>query len=144
MKYRVQPWTGNLCAKPGNKKTVTKTSVFPATAPLKTIAIDILNTLLTTRSGNQWIVVMTNRFSKLAREITTTKTTATTVATIFLEHWVSNFGLPVKNPTGNGPHYTCNCFENYMQTTWRKSKKDGWLLALSKWAGRAFWRINRL
>lgn len=67
------------------RKQQRKVQLFPATEAADFITINILGTLLKTKSGNQYIVVLEVRFSKLTKEIQKTKTTATAVSTIFLE-----------------------------------------------------------
>lgn len=70
--------------------------LFPPTAPLEVVAIDILGPLLKIKTEYQFIVVMTDRFSKLAKATPTAKTTAKTLAQIFLNDWMANFGIPAK------------------------------------------------
>lgn len=53
---------------------------------------------------------MTDSFSKLTKAIPTTKTTATAVATIFLERLGINFDVPIKVLTDNGPQFTSKVF----------------------------------
>lgn len=85
--------------------------LFRPTEPLEFVAIDILELLPRTKIGNQFVVVMTNRFSKLTEAIWTTKTTATTVATIFINDWVANYGIPSKIMTDNSPQLTSKFFQ---------------------------------
>lgn len=75
---------------------------FPA-GSLEFLAIDILGPLQQTMTDNRYIEVMTNRFPKLTKAITTSKITTIVLATIFIEHWVMNFGIPSTVFTGNGP-----------------------------------------
>lgn len=77
--------------------------MFPATDPLELISIEILVLLPKTKSGTQYIFLVTDRFSKLAKQIPTTKTTGTAVASIVLENSVSNLCITTKLLTGNGP-----------------------------------------
>lgn len=69
-----------------NKKTTTKTWLLPATEPLGITSSDIVGSLPKKKSGSQYIVVMKDRFLKFTQEILTIKTTAKTVAKMFLEH----------------------------------------------------------
>lgn len=58
----------------------------------------ILERLSKTKQANLFAFVMTDRFSKLTKAIPSTKNIATTVAHIFAEHWVANYGIPSKFP----------------------------------------------
>lgn len=80
------------------------------TEPLEFITTDILGLLPKMNSGMQYIVVMTEWFSELAKAIPTTKTTKTEVVKIVLEHWVNNFGTPTELLTDNGPQIISNVF----------------------------------
>lgn len=53
---------------------------------------------------------MADRFSKLSKAISTTKTTSTSVGTIIFEHGVSNVDIPTKLLTDNGPLFTSTFF----------------------------------
>lgn len=75
-----------LCASnQQTKKQQQKGRLFPAAEPLEFITIDILRPLPKTNSGNEEIVMVTDRFSKLTKAILT-KTTARRVVIIFLEN----------------------------------------------------------
>ena len=84
--------------------------LFPANGPLEFVAMDILGPLPKTKQGNQFVVVLTDRYSKLTRAIPTGKTTATTVATIFVDHWVIPYGIPNYVLTDNGPQFVAKFF----------------------------------
>ena len=62
--------------------------LFPATAPLESVAIDILGELLVTERGNRFLLVITDRFSKLVRTIPLPKITAQGVAEAFVKAMV--------------------------------------------------------
>lgn len=68
--------------------------LFPSSVLLEIIAIDILELLQQTKQGNQFIVVLTDRFTKLTRAHYVTKSTAPHVATVVLEHWAKSSGAP--------------------------------------------------
>lgn len=85
------------------RKQQRKLWFFPAKELLVYIVIDVFVPVQKTKSGNQYIDVITYWISKQTETIQTAKTTATKVAAIFLEHWVSNSGIPTKLPTNNGP-----------------------------------------
>jgi Integrase zinc binding domain len=62
--------------------------LFPATRPLAYVAIDILGPLPKTEHANRFLLVMTDRFSKLTKTVPLRTTTAFVCARAFCEHWV--------------------------------------------------------
>lgn len=64
---------------------------FPESGHLEFVAMDVLGPLPRMDIGNQFIVVMADRFSKLPREVTMTRTAASHIASALLDHW--NNGL---------------------------------------------------
>lgn len=75
------------------------------------------------RSGNPYISVVTDRFSTFRKVMPITKLSTTTVAIIFLEHWVRNFRILTKLLTKNGLQFTFKYFSCYMHTNWHKGDK---------------------
>ena len=67
----------------------TKLKLFPASAPLEDVAMDLLGELTTTPRGNKNILVITDRFSKLVRVAAMSTTRAIDVAKVFMRIWVS-------------------------------------------------------
>lgn len=65
--------------------------LFPANGSSELIDIDLLGTLLgtlpKTKKGNQHVLVLTDRYSKLKMEIPMKNTTASHVETSFVESW---------------------------------------------------------
>lgn len=53
---------------------------------------------------------MTDRYTKLTKAIQTSKTNDTTVASIFLEHSVANYGIPFELLTKNGSQFVSKFF----------------------------------
>jgi transposase InsO family protein len=84
--------------------------LFPASAPLEYVAIDILGPLPKTGHGNRFLLVMTDRFSKLTRTVPLRTTTALVCARAFCDHWVYTYGAPRHVLTDNGPQFTAKFF----------------------------------
>ena len=61
-------------------------TLFPAVKPLDYIAMDLLGPFPTTESGNNNILVFTDRFSKFAQVTSLKSTTRTVVADAFVTH----------------------------------------------------------
>lgn len=68
-----------------------KLRLFPRAGAPNFVAIDILGPFPKTKSGNKYIVVITDCCYKLTIPFLTKKTTATRLSNIFKEHWVPNF-----------------------------------------------------
>ncbi len=62
------------------RKRATPLSLFPARAPLESVALDLLGRLPKSRNGNLHILVMVDRFPKLCRFQEIRSTTAEKVA----------------------------------------------------------------
>ena len=50
-------------------RNTTQLKQFPATAPLEAVAIDILGELIRTSRGKQYLLVMSDRFTKLTKSV---------------------------------------------------------------------------
>jgi len=92
-------------------KTQKPMKLFPASKPLDFIAMDLLGPLPATESGKAFILVITDRFSKLAQVTPLASTTAPVVADAFVSHWVIPYGLPTYLLTDNGPQFVAKFFE---------------------------------
>ena len=85
--------------------------LFPAAGPLEYVAMDILGPLPKSAKGNQYILVITDRYTKLARAIPLATTTAPVVAEAFLDYWVYPYGMPNYLLTDNGTQFVSKFFE---------------------------------
>ena len=94
------------------RKNSKEMTLFPAHAPLEFVAIDILGELITSRRGYRYLLVITDRFSKLTRTVPLKRITAATVATAFVHHWVFTYGPPIKLLSDNGSQFTSKFFQN--------------------------------
>ncbi|CDF40057.1 unnamed protein product [Chondrus crispus] len=92
------------------RKHNSELKTFPPSGPLEYIAIDILGELPRTPRGNRYLLVMTDRYSKLTRTVPLKRITAETVAQAFISHWVFVYGAPVKLLSDNGGQFTSRFF----------------------------------
>lgn len=83
---------------------------FLATRPLEFFAMDILGPLPKSDYGNQYGVVVTDRYSKITRSIPTRQTTFINLAYIFLNVWTVLNGIPNYILTGDSTYFTTECF----------------------------------
>lgn len=84
--------------------------LFSPERPLEFVVMNILGPLPKTKTGNKFTVVITGRFPKLTRVISTRKTTATDVALFFVEDWVVTYGILNPLLTDDGPQLVEKCF----------------------------------
>jgi transposase InsO family protein len=92
-------------SKPSFNRRSRPLQLFPPNGPWEFICADILGPLPTTKSGNRFILVISDRFSKftVARPLRTTS--ANDVAECIVADWIANFGVPLILLTDNGPQF---------------------------------------
>jgi Integrase core domain len=92
-----------------------KLKLFPPTCALEQVAIDILGPLPVTSRGHRYILVMTDRFSKLTRAIPLKGITAAEVALAFVEVWVASYGVLLFLLSDNGSQFVSKLFQRVAQ-----------------------------
>lgn len=97
-----------LCAQNRLKcqSRVTPMQQFPPDGPNELVALDILGPLPPTSAGNVYIAVLSDRFTKLSRAIALPDVDAITIVRVFVDHWVSAYGVPECLLTDNGSSLT--------------------------------------
>ena len=86
--------------------------LFPPSGPFEFIGMDILGPLTRSADDSRFVLVMTDRFTKLARAIPLKSATAKVVAETFLESWIFPYGIPDIVLTDNGPNFVSKFFEH--------------------------------
>ena len=101
------------CAKERVKlqRKTKRLKLFPATAPLELLSIDLLGQLIRTPRGNRWLLVITDCFSKLVRTVALKRITAAEIAKAFVHHWVFVYGTPVSVLADNGKQFVSRLFQ---------------------------------
>ncbi|CDF35613.1 unnamed protein product [Chondrus crispus] len=94
------------------RRNTKQMKLFTPKAPLEFVAIDILGELITTKRGNRYILVISDRYSKLVRTVPLKKISAAHIAQAFVHHWVFVYGPPVKLLSDNGTQFTARFFQN--------------------------------
>ena len=84
--------------------------LFPAKRPGEHVAIDILGPLPRTQNGYQYVLCMTDRYSKMALVQPLTNITALTVARAFCKEWVYHYGQPTFLLSDRGSQFTSEFF----------------------------------
>mgnify|MGYP003561719933 FL=1 len=74
------------------------------------MAMDILGPLPKTEHGNRFLLVITDRFSKLTRTVPLRTITALVVAKAFCDAWVFSYGPPRYLLTDNGTQFNAKFF----------------------------------
>jgi hypothetical protein len=92
-----------------------KLKLIPPTCALEQVAIDILGSLPVTSRGHRYVLVMTDRFSKLTRAIPLKGITAAEVALAFVEVWVASYGVPSFLLSDNGSQFVSKLFQRVAQ-----------------------------
>ena len=93
------------------RRHLNRLKLFPATRPLEDVAIDILGPLPRTKHGKEYILVITDRFSKLVAAVPMSVVNAFTVAVAFCEAWVFKYGPPRSLLSDNGPQFAARLFQ---------------------------------
>lgn len=84
--------------------------LFPASGRLESVAIDALGELIKTARGNQYLLVISDRFTKLIKTVSLKGLSAAEIANAFVNHWVFNYGPPSELLADNGKYFTSKFF----------------------------------
>ena len=95
-----------------DQRNVYPMRLFPARKPLEFVAMDILGPFPRTRHGMRFILVITDRFSKLTKTAALRTITALSVAKAFCRTWVFNYGTPKVLLTDNGSQFIATFFKH--------------------------------
>lgn len=87
-----------------------KPELFPPSIPIEFVAIDTLGPLARTRYSSQFVVDTTDKYSKLTREILTTRITSTQVSNIFFNSWVILYSILDTVLSDNGEQFVSKMF----------------------------------
>ena len=105
--------TCNACARNRVKlrKRTHPLRLFPAQRPLESLSIDILGPLTKTKKGHRFLLVITDRFTKLTQVIPLRRIDAYTVAVAFVEAWIFKYGPPKTLISDNGKQFAAKFFQ---------------------------------
>jgi len=78
--------------------------------PLERVAIDIMGPLPASASGNKYLLVIGDYFTKFVHSIPMKNQDAETVARTFVDHFVTLFGVPRQVHTDQGANFESNLF----------------------------------
>ena len=96
-----------VCQKRKKGGMTPKAPLKPMTVgmPNERVALDIVDHLPESEKGNVCVLMMIDHFSKYAKAVPLPNQTSETIATAFIEHWVSIFGTPVQLHTDQGRNF---------------------------------------
>lgn len=93
------------------RRHTTALKLFPPTAPLEAIEVDILGPLPASRSGDSHLLVITDRFAKLKRTIPLGRTKEFYVANAFSKNLTCVYGPTLSLLTDNGPYFNSKFYQ---------------------------------
>ena len=85
--------------------------IFRATRPLHSPEINIFGQLTKTKKGHRFLLVMSDRFSKLTHVLLLRRSDAYTVVVAFVEAWVLKYGPPKTLISDNGEQFASKFFQ---------------------------------
>ena len=85
--------------------------LFPATDPFASLSMDLLGQLTETKTGNVFLLIIVDRFSKLVRAVPLAGITATDISSAFFRNWISVYRPPDTVLTDNGPQFAFLFFQ---------------------------------
>jgi len=94
------------------RRNMNELKLFPAKTPLECVAIDIFGELFKTARGNQYLLFITDRFSKLTRTLPLKGASAAEVARAFVIDWALVYGPPRHLLADNGKCFTAKFFQD--------------------------------
>jgi transposase InsO family protein len=103
----------DLCARNriSEKQKTNPLKLFPANGPLESVAMDVPGPLPRTKHGNRFLLVISDRYSKVTKTVPLRTNTALSVARAFCDHRAYVYGPPISLLTDNGPQFTAKFFQ---------------------------------
>lgn len=80
-------------------------------APLERIAIDVMGPLPTSLTGNKYLLVICDYFTKFAHAVPMRNQEADTVAKTLVDNFITIFGVPMQIHTDQGSNFESNLFK---------------------------------
>lgn len=79
---------------------------------MELVAMDMLGPLPTTLNGIQFVVVLTDRYSKVTRAVSTARKTGTHIASTFMDNWIIPYVISDYMVTDNGTQFVNKFFKS--------------------------------
>lgn len=97
------------------RKNVKQLPLFPTTAPLESVSIGRLGEFTRSTQGNIYLLLLTDRFTKMVKRIPMEGVSVTEFARHFVHHWVFNYGPPTNLLAEKGGSLT----STFLQDVWK-------------------------
>ena len=113
-RYDVQTWCGQ-CEECNSRKGPTRKIKAPLRtyvvgSPMERVAIDVLGPLPTSESGNKYLLIAMDYFTKWPEAYPLPNQEAITVADVLVKEFVSRFGVPVHLHSDQGRNFESQVF----------------------------------
>jgi len=95
----------------GKRRKTNYLKTFPPTEPLTDLCMDLLRPLPRTVAGNEHLLVIVDRFSKMTRAIPLQRIDAETITEALLDYLVAAYGPPATVLSDNGPQFRSTFFQ---------------------------------
>lgn len=86
--------------------------LFHSMQHLKSLAVNVLGPLPTTKAGNRFILVMADRIPKLSQVVPLKRTTVLDVAKAFASDWAFKYGAAKEVLSDNGSRFARKLYQN--------------------------------
>ena len=84
---------------------------FNVGAPLERVAVDVLGPLPTSSSGNKYILILGDYFTKWVEAYPLENQQAVTVAEVIVKELISRFGVPLQLHSDQGRNFEAELFQ---------------------------------
>jgi len=121
----------------GPLRGVAALQLFPATLLFQDVTTDLFGPLAKTAAGNEYIMLITDRFSKLVRAIPMGGVRAVECASVLLDYWIGAYGPPDRVPSDGGPQFTAQFWHQVcklLSVEAEVTTKDWWNLRLRQYS----------
>ena len=83
--------------------------------PNERIAMDVCGPLIKTPDGNEYVLAITDYFTKFTEAFPMKDQKAETIATILVEKWIHKYGQPMELHTDQGKNFESNLLKEVLQ-----------------------------
>jgi len=137
MKEYIRLWVGTcpICQKRKSPRHKAKApmQVYSVGAPGERIALDIMGPFSLTESGNEWVLVIGDYFTKYKVAVPLPNITTVTVAEALVTNWICYFGVPYECHSDRGSQFQSSVFSGMCtilgiartRTTTSRPQSDG-------------------